>query len=280
MVGVVDTHSAVDDAGGGKVRTRQVLHQLIDGQLGVVDQRDGRGDHFGQIVWRDVGGHAHRDACRAIDQQVREPCRHHRRLQLLLVVIGLEIDGFLVNVGHQLMRQARHPCFGVTHGCRRIAIHRTEVALPIDQQITQRERLRHANQGVVHRGIAVRVVLTDHVTDDTRGFVVRLVAMRAQFVHREQHAPMHGFQAIADIRQGAPDNHAHGVVEVAATHLVFEIDRDDFLCEFRHSFFQNLSLQINCLRRHPQDVSISGSGPEVALGIVPETAFATGLDGA
>src|SRR3546814_14810514 len=41
-------------------------------------------------------------------------------------------------------------------------------------------------------------------------------------------------EAVADVRKCAPHDHAHGVIEVAAAHLVLEIDGDDFLCELGH----------------------------------------------
>lgn len=50
---------------------------------------------------RDVGRHADGDAARAIDQQVRDSAGQDDRLQLLLVVVRLEIDRVLVDVGHQ-----------------------------------------------------------------------------------------------------------------------------------------------------------------------------------
>ena len=189
---------------------------------------------FVEVVRRDVGRHADRDAGRAVDQQVRHPRRHDRGFEFLLVVVGLEVDGFLVDVGHQLVGDARHARLGVSHRRGVVAVDRTEVALAVDQQVAQRERLRHAHQRVVHRGVAVRVVLTDDVTDDTRRLVVRLVAVRAELVHREQHAAVHRLQAVADVRERAPHDHAHRVIEVAAAHLVFEIYRDDFLGEFGH----------------------------------------------
>src|SRR5580658_8014970 len=43
---------------------------------------------------------------------------------------------------------------------------------------------------------------------------------------------MHGLQTIADVRQSAPDNHAHGVIEIRPAHLVFDIDRDYILPAF------------------------------------------------
>jgi hypothetical protein len=114
--------------------------------LGIVDDRDGGVDHFGQVVRRDVRGHADRDAGGTVDQQVRDTRRQDRRFQFLLVVVRREVDGFLVDVGEQLVRELGHARFGVTHRRGGIAVDRTEVALAVDQQVAQRERLRHAHQ--------------------------------------------------------------------------------------------------------------------------------------
>ena len=80
----------------------------------------------------------------------------------------------------------------------------------------------------------MRMVFADHVADDARRLVVRLVALRAELVHGEQHAAMDRLEAVAHIGECAPHDHAHGVIEVAAAHLVFEVDRDDFPGEFCH----------------------------------------------
>src|SRR3546814_6410418 len=53
-------------------------------------------------------------------------------------------------------------------------------------------------------------------------------------VHREQHAPVDRLEAVADVRKCAPHDHAHGVIEVTAAHLVLEIDGDDFLGKLGH----------------------------------------------
>ena len=47
-------------------------------------------------------------------------------------------------------------------------------------------------------------------------------------------AAMHGLPTVADVRERAPHDHAHGVIEVAAAHLVLEVDGDDFLGVFGH----------------------------------------------
>jgi hypothetical protein len=58
----------------------------------------------------------------------------------------------------------------------------------------------------------VRVVLADHVANDAGGLLVGLVVLVAKLAHREQNAPMHGLEAIANVRKGTPDNHTHGIV--------------------------------------------------------------------
>ena len=60
-VGFDDTGATVDDRGGREVRTGNVLHQLIDGQLRVVDKGQTTVDDFTDVVRRDVGCHAHGD---------------------------------------------------------------------------------------------------------------------------------------------------------------------------------------------------------------------------
>ena len=81
--------------------------------------------------------------------------------------------------------------FGVSHGGGVIAVHRAEVTLAVHQHVAQREVLRHANNRVVNRAVAVRVVFTNDVTHDTRRFFVRAVPVVVQLVHGEQDAAMH-----------------------------------------------------------------------------------------
>jgi hypothetical protein len=120
------------------------------------------------------------------------------------------------------MAGGRHAAFRVPHGRRHIAVDRAEIALAVDQHQTHRERLGHADQGEVDRGVAVRVILTHHVTDHAGRLHVRALGRMALFVHRKQHAAVHGLQAVARVRQGAADDHAHRVVEIRATQFVLD----------------------------------------------------------
>ena len=211
-----------------------MLHQRRQPNLRIVNHGDARVDDFREVVRRNVGRHADRDTRGTIDQQIRDARGHHRRFHQRIVVVRDEIDRLAIDIGKQLARQARHAHFGVTHGRWRVAIDRAKVALTVDKQVAHRERLRHANNGVVHRDVAVRVVLTDDVTDDACRFLVGLVVLVAELTHRVEHATMDRFQAVTNVRECASDDHAHRVIEVRLPHLVFEIDGQNFAGNFAH----------------------------------------------
>ena len=88
------------------------------------------------------------------------------------VIVGTEINGFFFNICQHFMGNFFHADFGITHGSCGQAVDRTEVALAVDQYITHGEVLRHADDGVVNGYIAVGVVFTDNVADDTGRFFI------------------------------------------------------------------------------------------------------------
>ena len=191
-VGFVDAARTVDDATGGEIRSRYVLHQIRDGDRRVVDQPDADADDFLDVVGRDVGGHAHGDAGGAVDQQVRQLGRQDRGFGLGLVVVGGEVDGLFFDVRQHLVGDLRHAHFGVTHGGRSIAVHGAEIALAIHQHIAHGERLGHAHDGVVHGHVAVGVVFTDDVADHSGRLLVGLVVVVAQLFHGVEDAAVNG----------------------------------------------------------------------------------------
>ena len=129
-------------------------------------------DDLAQVVRRNVGRHADRDAGRAVEQHVRHARRQPRRLLLRAVVVRREIDRALAELGEQQLGDRRQLRFGVAHRRERFRIvGRTEVALAVDQRIAVRERLRHQHHRFVARAVAVRVEFADHLADRARGFL-------------------------------------------------------------------------------------------------------------
>ena len=216
--------AAVDERPGRKIGTRDVLHEFRSAERIVLDQGQQRGHDFTKIVGRDVRGHADRDAGRAVDQQIREFAGQDGRLVAGVVVVGNEVDGVPIDVREQFRGDARHAHLGVTHGRGRVAVHRAEVALPVDQRVAQRKVLRHADQRIVRRGVAVRMIFPDHVAHHARRFLVRPVPVVAELLHGVQHAPMHGLEAVAHVGQGAADDDAHRVVHVGLPHFLLDVD--------------------------------------------------------
>ena len=220
LEGGADARAPEDQPAGREVRAGHDPHQRVERRVRVGDQRQRRVDDLARVVRRDVGGHADGDAVGAVDEQVREGGGQHPRLAVAVVVVGLEVDGVLVDALQQRRGRLGQPQLGVAHGRRRIAVHGAEIALAVDQRHAQGEGLRHPHHGVVDGGVAVRVVLAHHLADDARRLAVRLVGGEAALLHGVEDAAMDGLEAVARVRQGAGDDDAHGVVEVGAPHLL------------------------------------------------------------
>ena len=176
-------HAAHDDAARGEVGARDVLHEVVHGDVRVVYHGAEGVRHLPQVVGRDVGGHAHGDAAGAVDQQVREPGGEHGGLLQGLVEVGHEVHRVLVDVRHHLRSQLGEPGLGVSHGRRAVAVHGTEVAVTLHQQIPGVEGLGQAHHGVVHRHVAVGMVLAQHVAHDAGALSEGLVGLEAQLAH-------------------------------------------------------------------------------------------------
>ena len=132
---VAHTGYAIDDACGREIRRRHDLDQFVDGDFRFFQQRLASIDHFAEVMRRDVGGHAHRDARGPVDQQVRHLGRQRDRLFFLAVIVVDEIDGVHVDVGEHVRGDFFEPALGVTISRSGIAVDRTEVALPVDQHV-------------------------------------------------------------------------------------------------------------------------------------------------
>src|SRR5690606_31909314 len=149
------------------------------------------------------------------------------RLDLRAVIVVLEVDSVLVDVLEDLVGDLGQARLSIAHRRRRIAVDRAEIALPVDERHAHRPVLRHADQGVIDRGVAMRVIFTHHVRDRTGRLHVLSVPVVAALMRRIEDAAMHGLEAISHIRQRTRNDHAHGVIEIASLHLLYDGDRLD-----------------------------------------------------
>ena len=85
------------------------------------------------------------------------------------------------------------------------------------------ENLRKAHQRAVDRGIAMRMVFAQHVAHDAGALAVGLVRGDAQLVHGVEDTAVHRLEAVAHIRQGTPDNDAHGIFDIAFFHFADQL---------------------------------------------------------
>ena len=134
---IANAVDAVNNARGWEIRRLDDIDQVFQINRRVFQHAQTRINRIGQIVRRNIGGHTDRNAGRAIDQQVRETRRQHQRFHLLAVVVGAEIDGIGINIGHQFRCDFLHAALGITHRSSIVAIDRTEITLAIDQHVAQ-----------------------------------------------------------------------------------------------------------------------------------------------
>ena len=83
----------------------------------------------------DFGGHTYGDAVGAHKQQVGKFGGEKVRLFESAVEIAGHGNSFFFNVSEHFFRDFGEPGFCIPHGCRRIAVDGTEVALAVDKRI-------------------------------------------------------------------------------------------------------------------------------------------------
>ena len=179
---------------------------------------------FGDVMRRDGGGHADRDALRAIGEQVRKGRRQHDRLARVAGVIVAEVDRVLVESIEQQARDLGHARFGVAVGGRAIAVDIAEVTLTVDQRVARGKVLRQPDERVVDRLIAVRVERTHDVADDLGGLLERRAGVESQDPHPVKDAPVHRFQPVARVRERPAHDGRQRVGEIPLLEGVAQTD--------------------------------------------------------
>ena len=183
FVGIFHTFVAVDDTTCREIRRGDMLHQIRYRNIIIIDVGLNAGYDFCNVVGRHVGRHTYRNTRRSVDQQVRQHTRHNRGLAEGIIKVRLIVDRIFVDVAQKFLGDTLHAHFRVPHGRGRVTIHRTEVALAVYKGVAERKFLHHPYYGIIHRGVAVRVILTKHFTNNTGTFLVGTVVQHTEIAH-------------------------------------------------------------------------------------------------
>ena len=184
LIALTNTVGAHDDGTCREIGSWHDLHELVDRRVWIVDEVAGRLNCLGKVVRSDIRRHANSNTLTAVDQQVGETRRQGNRLCQGFVVVGLPVDGVLLQIAQELHGGFRQTTLGVTHGSRGVAIDVAKVAMAVDERGAHREPLGKTDHRFVDRRVTVRVVLTDYFTDGPGRLLVRAVGIDTALVHR------------------------------------------------------------------------------------------------
>ena len=173
LVGLLDPADTHYDASGREVRSLDVLHQPVRVDVRVVDVGADRVTALAQIVRSHIRGHSDGDTRRTVQKKQRCLCRQYCRLLLGVIEVKGHIHSVLVDVGKNVVCHLLKLGLGVPHGGDRVTVHRSEVTLTENHRVTLVPRLREPGESVIHTGVAVRVVLTEHLADDLGALTCR-----------------------------------------------------------------------------------------------------------
>ena len=217
LVHGVDAVYAADLGACREVGTLDELHEIVDSAfVAVLNVVIDTVAELPEIMRRDVGRHADGDTGRAVQKEIRKFSGKYGRLFKRFVEVWRHVDRILLQIAEKFFGNLLHSHLGITHRGRAVAVDGAEVAVAVDERNSERERLGHADDRSVNRAVAVGVVLADYVADDTGRLQMLRVPRVAEFVHRVETAAVNGLKTISDVGQSAPDDDAHGVIDVIA----------------------------------------------------------------
>ena len=188
----------------------------------------GGADDLDEVVRSHIRGHTDRDAAGTVDEQVRIRSRQHIRLRQLVVIVGHEINDVFVEILSHRECGSRQAGLGVPRS-RGAVVERAEVSVAVDQGNAQGERLCHPHQGVVDRGVTVRVQLAHHLADDASRLHVAAIRAQAHLTHLVEDATLHRLEAVSGIGKSTGVNHGVCVLQERPLHLCRYVDIFDAL---------------------------------------------------
>ena len=223
LIGIANAIGAHDLGACREVRAGHDRHELIGRRVRVIDEHARGLDGLTEVVRRNVGRHANRDAVAAVDQEVRETGRQDGGLGERLVIVGLPIDRILLEITEELHGGFGEAALRVTHSGRGVTVDVAEVTMTVNERGAHAEPLGQADHRVINSGVTVRVVLADNFADRPRTLLVRAVGEDTALVHRVEDAAVDRLQTIANVRQSTSGNDRHRVLDEGLAHLMTKL---------------------------------------------------------
>ncbi len=210
----------------GEIGTRDELHELIYGDGRIINEGANAVHNFPEIMGGNIGGHADGNTRGAIHEEVWKSRRNNGGLCGALLVIGGEIHGILIDIAKEFFGELGETALSVTVSSRRVAVHRTEVTLWVNEGVTHDPVLAHANEGIIDRQVTVRVVILEDFADNARALIEGAVVEKSLAEHGVEDTALNGLQAITGIGESTADDNRHRVIDVSGLHDIRDVLRD------------------------------------------------------
>ena len=206
LIGITNTLQTIDIGTCGEVGARDILHQTVGVDVGVVDIGTAAVNHLTEVMGRHVGSHTDGNTVTTVHQQIGNLGRHDGGLLQGVIEVRRHVDRLFLEVVHDMLTHLRETALGISHGSGRVTVHRTEVTLTVDERITHVPVLGHTDEGTIDGTVAVGVILTKYLTYYARTFFIRLCGNVVDSHHTEEDTTVYGFEAVAHIGKGTCHN--------------------------------------------------------------------------
>ena len=99
------------------------MHQAVSVNVRIVNVCADGIAALAQVVRGHVGSHTYRDTCGTVQKQERRLGRQNRRLLDRIIEVQLEIDGVLLHITEDIVRQFFEFRLGISHCGNRVTVH-------------------------------------------------------------------------------------------------------------------------------------------------------------
>ena len=144
LVSLTHTGKTVYVSSRREVRCLDVLHESVQINVRIVNISAASVNHLAEVMRGDVGCHTDSNTVTAVNEEVRNLCRHYGRLHERVVEVGCHVHGVLLKVVHDMLSHLRESALRVTHSGRRVTVHRTKVTLSVHKHVAHVPVLSHA----------------------------------------------------------------------------------------------------------------------------------------